>query len=221
MPVRVIGMIGVAPPGGEATVHIIKGGISVPYLRSYAQAHDAAGFDLALVGYTASSAEGFLVAQYAAQADDAQRLALELHALHRPPAAAANHPVHGRDMPRRGEDQAHGVLGDSGVAVAADGRDLYAETGGGIEVDEACGAGAEKDDVLQARALAERGLVEIGRVVDHRVVAGNRLRNVARGDRAHIDGDRNVFGPVYLSPHAIDVRRRVDEKRLGHRLITP
>ena len=67
MPVRVIGMIGVAPPGGEATVHIIKGGISVPYLRSYAQAHDAAGFDLALVGYTASSAEGFLVAQYAAQ----------------------------------------------------------------------------------------------------------------------------------------------------------
>ena len=67
MPVRVIGMIGVTPPGGEATVHIIKGGISAPYLRSYAQAHDKAGFDLALVGYTASSAEGFLVAQYAAQ----------------------------------------------------------------------------------------------------------------------------------------------------------
>ncbi|WP_421997736.1 LLM class flavin-dependent oxidoreductase [Reyranella sp.] len=66
MPVRVIGMIGVAPPGGEATVHIIKGGISAPYLKSYAQAHDRAGFDLALVGYTASSAEGFLVAQYAA-----------------------------------------------------------------------------------------------------------------------------------------------------------
>ena len=66
MPVRVIGMIGVAPPSGEATVHIIKGGISPPYLKSYAQAHDKAGFDLALVGYTASSAEGFLVAQYAA-----------------------------------------------------------------------------------------------------------------------------------------------------------
>lgn len=67
MPVRVIGMIGVAPPGSEATVHIIKGGISPAYLKSYAQAHDEAGFDLALVGYTASSAEGFLVAQYAAQ----------------------------------------------------------------------------------------------------------------------------------------------------------
>ena len=55
MPVRVIGMIGVAPPGGEATVHIIKGGISVPYLRAYAQAHDAAGFDLALPRPRASS----------------------------------------------------------------------------------------------------------------------------------------------------------------------
>jgi alkanesulfonate monooxygenase len=66
MPVRVIGMIGVAPPSDKATVHIIKGGISPSYLRSYAQAHDKAGFDLALVGYTASSAEGFLVAQHAA-----------------------------------------------------------------------------------------------------------------------------------------------------------
>ena len=67
MPVRVIGMIGVTPPASGATVHIIKGGISAPYLKSYAQAHDEAGFDLTLVGYTASSAEGFLMAQYAAQ----------------------------------------------------------------------------------------------------------------------------------------------------------
>jgi len=57
MPVRVIGMIASRRPAGEATVHIIKGGISAPYLRSYAQAHDKAGFDLALVGYTASSAK--------------------------------------------------------------------------------------------------------------------------------------------------------------------
>ena len=67
MPVRVIGMIGVAPPAGEATVHVIKGGISPSYLTAFAQAHEAAGFDLVLVGYTASSAEGFLVAQHAAQ----------------------------------------------------------------------------------------------------------------------------------------------------------
>ncbi|HKV16779.1 MAG TPA: LLM class flavin-dependent oxidoreductase, partial [Reyranella sp.] len=67
MPVRVIGMIGVAPPSGEATVHVIKGGISPSYLTTFAQVHEAAGFDLVLVGYTASSAEGFLVAQHAAQ----------------------------------------------------------------------------------------------------------------------------------------------------------
>ena len=70
MPVRVIGMIGVAPPstngassnGDGASVHVIRGGLSAEYLKTFAQAHDAAGFDLALVGYTASSAEGFLVA---------------------------------------------------------------------------------------------------------------------------------------------------------------
>ena len=66
MPVRVIGMIGVTPPGGSASLHVIKGGISPAYLRDFARAHDDADFDLALVGYTASSAEGFLVAQHAA-----------------------------------------------------------------------------------------------------------------------------------------------------------
>src|SRR5215471_2175083 len=35
MPVRVIGMIGVAPPSGDATVHVIKGGISTGYLRAF------------------------------------------------------------------------------------------------------------------------------------------------------------------------------------------
>ena len=40
----------------------------------YARAHDDAGFDLALVGYTASSAEGFLVALHAASAHQAARL---------------------------------------------------------------------------------------------------------------------------------------------------
>jgi hypothetical protein len=49
MPVRVIGMIGVTPPSGDATVHVIKGGISTAYLRAFAQARDTAGFDLALV----------------------------------------------------------------------------------------------------------------------------------------------------------------------------
>src|SRR3974390_592908 len=68
MPVRVIGMIGTAPPAGDATLHVLEGALSPDYVRAFARAHDAAGFDLALVGYTSSSAEGFLVALHAAAA---------------------------------------------------------------------------------------------------------------------------------------------------------
>jgi alkanesulfonate monooxygenase len=66
MPVRIIGMIGVTPPTKEASLLIIEGGISPDYVVSAAQAHEAAGYDMALVGYTSSSAEGFLVAMHAA-----------------------------------------------------------------------------------------------------------------------------------------------------------
>jgi alkanesulfonate monooxygenase len=66
MPVRIIGMIGVAPATGNATLHVIEGGLSPGYLTEFARAHDDAGFDLVLVGYSSSSAEGFLVALHAA-----------------------------------------------------------------------------------------------------------------------------------------------------------
>ena len=66
MPIRIVGMIGVSPPAGDATLHVLEGGLSPDYVSQFARAHDAAGFDLALVGYTSSSAEGFLVALHAA-----------------------------------------------------------------------------------------------------------------------------------------------------------
>jgi alkanesulfonate monooxygenase len=66
MPVRVIGMIGVAPPQSDATLHIIEGGLSPAYVAEAARAHEGSGFDLVLVGYSSSSAEGFLVALHAA-----------------------------------------------------------------------------------------------------------------------------------------------------------
>ncbi len=66
MPVRIIGMIGVAPPSGDATLHVLEGGLAPDYVTQFARAHDAAGFDMALVGHTSSSAEGFLVALHAA-----------------------------------------------------------------------------------------------------------------------------------------------------------
>src|ERR1700756_4025004 len=66
MPVRMIGMIGVTPPSGAASLHVIEGGLSPTYLAEFARAHDRAGFDMVLVGYSSSSAEGFLTALYAA-----------------------------------------------------------------------------------------------------------------------------------------------------------
>jgi alkanesulfonate monooxygenase len=59
-------MIGVARPGDAATVHVIDGGVSPEYLVEFSQAHDRAGFDLVLVGYTSTSADGWTVATHAA-----------------------------------------------------------------------------------------------------------------------------------------------------------
>jgi alkanesulfonate monooxygenase len=66
MPARIIGMIGVTPPASDAALHVIEGELSPGYLTRFARAHDDSGFDLALVGYSSSSAEGFLVALHAA-----------------------------------------------------------------------------------------------------------------------------------------------------------
>jgi alkanesulfonate monooxygenase len=67
MPARIIGMIGVTPPTSDATLHIIEGGLSGAYVAEAARGHEAAGFDMVLVGYSSSSAEGFLVALHAAE----------------------------------------------------------------------------------------------------------------------------------------------------------
>jgi alkanesulfonate monooxygenase len=66
MPVTIVGMIGVTPPGRAPALLVIEGEISPPFVVEFARAHEAAGFDMALVGYSSSSAEGFLVAQHAA-----------------------------------------------------------------------------------------------------------------------------------------------------------
>ncbi|MGE3914923.1 MAG: LLM class flavin-dependent oxidoreductase [Hyphomicrobiaceae bacterium] len=66
MPVRILGMIGVTPPRSDAQLIIIEGQLSPEYVVASARAHEAAGYDMALVGYSSSSAEGFLVALHAA-----------------------------------------------------------------------------------------------------------------------------------------------------------
>jgi alkanesulfonate monooxygenase len=66
MPAAIIGMIGVTPPKQETTLLVIEGEVSASFIVEFAQAHEAAGFDKVLVGYSSSSAEGFLVAMHAA-----------------------------------------------------------------------------------------------------------------------------------------------------------
>src|SRR6185436_16790094 len=80
MPARIIGMIGVAPPKQEPSLLVIEGEISPPFVVKFARAHEAAGFDMALVGYSSSSAEGFLVAMHAA----AQTKRISYLVAHRP-----------------------------------------------------------------------------------------------------------------------------------------
>ena len=60
-------MIGVTPPSSDTTLHVIEGGLLPNYVTQFARAHEDAGFDFVLVGYTSSSAEGFLVALHAAE----------------------------------------------------------------------------------------------------------------------------------------------------------
>lgn len=66
MPIKIIGMISVTPPTSDATLHVIEGALSPGYVTEAARAHEEAGFDFVLVGYSSSSAEGFLVALHAA-----------------------------------------------------------------------------------------------------------------------------------------------------------
>lgn len=66
MPVQVIGMIGVSPEGGDARVHVVSGGIDPAFVVSFTRAHEQAGFDRVLVGYSSSSADGIQIAAYAA-----------------------------------------------------------------------------------------------------------------------------------------------------------
>ena len=67
MPIELIGMIGVRPEGADgAAVHVIGGEIDAAWVRDFSRAHERAGFDKVLVGYTSTAAEGFLVASHAA-----------------------------------------------------------------------------------------------------------------------------------------------------------
>lgn len=70
MPVEFIGMIGAQPDTPGASVHVIRGGVDPDWVRRFARAHEAAGFDRVLVGYSSTAADGLTVAAYAAAHTD-------------------------------------------------------------------------------------------------------------------------------------------------------
>ncbi len=62
MPIEILGMIATTP-GSESRA--VEGpAIDPQYVREFAQAHEDAGFDRILIGYSASSPDGFAVAVF-------------------------------------------------------------------------------------------------------------------------------------------------------------
>ena len=122
MTVELIGMIGVQQDAGTrgASVHVIGGGVDPAYLRDFARAHEEAGFDTVLVGYTSTSAEGFSVAGYAAAVTERLRFLIA----HRPgfvmPTLAARKAAT-LDHLTGGRIALHIISGGSDVEQARDG----------------------------------------------------------------------------------------------------
>jgi alkanesulfonate monooxygenase len=121
MTIELIGMIGVRPEGADgAAVHVIGGEIDLTWIRDFSRAHEAAGFDKVLVGYTATSADGFLVSSYAAA--HTERLGYLI--AHRPgfvaPTLAARKAAT-LDRLSNGRVSLHIITGGSDVDQARDG----------------------------------------------------------------------------------------------------
>ena len=126
--------------------------------------------------------------------DQAERLAVELHAFERLPHARAHCAVHAREPAAAGEDQRHGVLGDRNVAIALDGVHGDAEAGQRRNVHVARGAGAEKNDVLELAAFGHDLGRHVGMVVEADVVAGQEPRQIGGLECIGVDRDRRVVG---------------------------
>lgn len=119
MPVRLIGMIGVAPPQ-SSTIGVIGGTISRDWIAKTARDHENAGFDEVLIGYFSASADGFAVAMHAG----AHTQKLSYLIAHRPgrilPALAARK-IATMDQLLQGRISMHIIIGGSDADMAEEG----------------------------------------------------------------------------------------------------
>jgi alkanesulfonate monooxygenase len=120
MTVEFIGMIGVQRDAGSGGTSVIGGGVDPAYVRDFSRAHEAAGFDSVLVGYMSTSADGFMVASYAASVTERLRFLIA----HRPgfmaPTLAARKAAT-LDHFTAGRIALHIISGGSDVEQARDG----------------------------------------------------------------------------------------------------
>ena len=137
MPIEILGMIATTP-GSESQA--LTGPIVDPgFVRDFSRAHEEAGFDRVLIGYSASSPDGFAVAAAALHATERLKVLIA----HRPgfvaPTAVARKLATLDHLTGGGRVAIHHITGGSEADQRRDGdwsekADRYRRTGEFIEV---------------------------------------------------------------------------------------
>ena len=153
----------------------------------------------------------------AAKADQAQRLAGQLHAVLAQPVAGAHFAVHPADAARRRPHQRDGAFGHRRVAIALDQMDLDAEFGEFFRVHVAACAGAEKHDVLQAGAAPRDFGRQRGVIDNDDLGAVEQCGHLVRRDVGiAVDAHRRIIGLI-LALENIRQRSVGIDKNSAHR----
>jgi len=155
----------------------------------------------------------------AAEADQTQRLAGQLHAGDAQPFPAAHGPVHARNSPRCGPHQGDGMFGNRCIAVTFDGMHTNPMRSEGFGVHVTPRAGAEKNDMLEPRAGSELSQRD-GRVINQReIIAGKQIGQILRPHpRLPIDPNRRVVGFANLIENPCHFVIRIQKYSAHHRL---
>lgn len=142
------------------------------------------------------------LAPNAAEADNAERLAEQLHALGRLPRAGAHLAIHPRNLARTGEQQRDRVLRHRRVAVALDRVHRDPELAQSGDVHIARRAGAQEHDMFEIAALRDRDRV-----------AGKQARQVGARKRRLVHGDGRVIGAMHPHENRFELLVAIDEQR--------
>jgi alkanesulfonate monooxygenase len=137
MPIEILGMI--ATTAGSESRRLDGPLVDPAYVRDFSRAHEAAGFDRVLIGYSASAPDGFAVAAAALHATDDLKVLIA----HRPgfvaPTVVARKLATLDHLTGGGRVAIHHISGGSDADQRRDGdfsekRDRYRRTGEFIEV---------------------------------------------------------------------------------------